>query len=390
MSGTIILGKPGSGKSYFCTLKVAQWLEDWVRYESAQGEPYKRKIYTNIPFDIEAISDYLAERLDLPFVDVSKYFEMLDESFFFGADGSRREWWLAFEEGAHVVLDEVHRYLGEGLARENKPYRDAHARWTSEHRHQQQDFIYITQNVDNIDRSVWRNVDDRWEIRNIKNLRVPLLQIPMQDIDVVREAWGCKQQYAVAVRGVLYQNRVVFNGESETILLNHRIFALYRSHKTAEASDRPSLRLGRLGSLLWFVRRHAWHIGLKVFVVLFGAWAILRTLYSMPSVMMQSIKTGKPEVTPVVASPLPDSPPPGMMRSSVSGKPGEITPIAVPSRIGNTDTIITGFVRGGVITPDGVLRVNDHIDYDGSIDVIDSVDVGKGIVYLRSGKKVQK
>ncbi len=51
---------------------------------------------------------------------------------------------------------------------------------------------------------------------------------------------------------------------------------------------------------------------------------------------------------------------------------------------------ILGFVRGGVITARGVLRRDDHIMVDGDKDYVSSVDLVRGILYLGSGKKVQK
>ncbi len=54
------------------------------------------------------------------------------------------------------------------------------------------------------------------------------------------------------------------------------------------------------------------------------------------------------------------------------------------------DDKIIGFVRGGVITPRGVLRKDDHLIIDGETDYVANVDLSKGILYLGSGKKVMK
>jgi hypothetical protein len=64
------------------------------------------------------------------------------------------------------------------------------------------------------------------------------------------------------------------------------------------------------------------------------------------------------------------------------------TAAAIPLRL--EDDKILGFVKGGVITPKGVLRKDDQIIVDGHQDKVSSVDVGRGILYLGSGKKVRK
>jgi hypothetical protein len=43
-----------------------------------------------------------------------------------------------------------------------------------------------------------------------------------------------------------------------------------------------------------------------------------------------------------------------------------------------------------VITKKGTLSLNDHIIVDGEKDYVKQVDVTRGILYLGSGKKIQK
>lgn len=54
------------------------------------------------------------------------------------------------------------------------------------------------------------------------------------------------------------------------------------------------------------------------------------------------------------------------------------------------DDEILGFLRGGVITPRGVIRVGDELAFEGERQKVKSVDVLRGVVTLSSGKKIQK
>ncbi len=54
------------------------------------------------------------------------------------------------------------------------------------------------------------------------------------------------------------------------------------------------------------------------------------------------------------------------------------------------DDIVTGMLRDAVITPRGVLRKGDVFVFQGEMDVLSGVHFAKGIVFLKSGKKVQK
>ena len=59
---TIIEGKPGSGKSYYATLHISEVVKQ------------KRKIYTNLSLNLEALSAYVG-------FDASQYVTLLDDDF---------------------------------------------------------------------------------------------------------------------------------------------------------------------------------------------------------------------------------------------------------------------------------------------------------------------
>jgi len=211
-----IHGKPGSGKSCFCTSLIVKQLGDWVRYEREQGERYARTFYTNIPLHIEAINDYLSKELCLKEVDVTDYIEVLDDTFFRTEDGKYREWWNDFPEGAFIVIDEVHHYLPASIKRKKDggiDYVDKFTNYVSMHRHRQHDIILLSQHIDNVTVEVKKQIDTVYEVLNVKNRKIGIwpLQVPMSDVDAVREAWGFPVQLAHIRRGICEARRVIYD-----------------------------------------------------------------------------------------------------------------------------------------------------------------------------------
>ena len=63
MSLSVIFGKPGAGKTYYAVMRIAEYLEDFCRFELQEGVEHERKIYTNLPLNFDAIDDYISDRL---------------------------------------------------------------------------------------------------------------------------------------------------------------------------------------------------------------------------------------------------------------------------------------------------------------------------------------
>ena len=268
MSLSVIFGKPGAGKSYFAVLKITQYLEDFCRYELTNGTEHERKIYTNLPMKDDAINEYISDRLGHN-VEASKYIKTLDEDFFVEKSASGQikkiDWWEKIPNGALIIIDEVQHYLSSSKD-EGGAYLKDFQLYISTHRHRQHDLIFLTQHTDNINKVCLNMAADAYHVINIKGRVLPFLGIPFADIDVVKEAFGYNQQYA----NILYGNYIgrAFKAESTLhILLKPEIYGLYRSHNTDEASDRPSLKMSKIGAILWFLRRHFWHLLLKAVVV---------------------------------------------------------------------------------------------------------------------------
>lgn len=256
-----IHGKPRSGKTCYCVSLIMNMLSDWAEFERREDKPFPRRLVTNIPLHVEAINERLSKDLGFE-VDLTDRIVLLNSDFFFDPyeTGRYREWWESFETGDFIVIDEVHHYLPASARykRDGMDYCDKFTQYVSMHGHRQHDLILLTQHIDNVNVEVKKQIETIYEVLNVKSqkLRFPL-SIPMEDIDVVREAWGCPQQLAHIRRGVCESRRVVYDKAFEIFVLTPSLFSLYRSHTmSGESLDRPSLKLGRWGSLRWFAWRH--------------------------------------------------------------------------------------------------------------------------------------
>lgn len=314
MALSLIVGKPGSGKSYYAVLKIAEYLTEWARYEIREGAPFQRALYTNLHLNIDEINRYVKLQIGQDF-DVTPYIFMLEDSFFYEETDGRRQpiaWWDNVPNGALLVFDEVHTYIpAQGVG--GRDFMQLFIEYCSTHRHRQQDLIFITQHTDNIHKSVLCLAGDAYHVCNVKSRVIPFLRIPFSDIDVVKEAWGCFRQVANIIYGN-YLGRSFKKESTTTIVLKPEIFALYQSHTLSGAGDsvdRPSLNLGRIGSIFWFIRRHWWHLAIKAALVYGAVWAIYFVLTDAPQRLSKSIskdiESKKPAASKKTITPLRDT-----------------------------------------------------------------------------------
>ena len=383
-----IHGKPGSGKSCYCVSLIVKQLADWVRYDLDHPEPFGRVLCTNIPLNIDAINEHLEKELCLKDVDVSEHVEILDDTFFRTTGGEYREWWQDFPEGAFIVIDEVHHYLPASVKRKKggQDYADKFTNYVSMHRHRQHDIILLSQHIDNVSTEVKKQIDTVYEVLNVKNRIVGVFPftVPMADVDVVREAWGFPVQMAHIRRGICESRRVIYDKGYQVFILTPTLFALYRSHtKSDEALDRPSLKLGKVGSLVWFARRHFLRFMFWGCVAIGVLMACRNMFTKLPSALVDGMLAGTktetkytppesfaPVITPI---PLPDN-----------------VDAATPAAAQPVDNAVTGFVRGGIITPKGILRVGDKMVIDGIDESIKRISFTDSTVWFESGKKYKK
>ncbi len=387
-----ITGLPGSGKSCYAMHLMYNMFLDWARYEKEHGQPFERKLYTNIPLRIKKINETATKALGWK-VDLSGQIVPLKEEFFL-QDGQPWAWWESFDVGSFVVIDEVQNLLPaqQNSDKAAKELRKSFMQYVSMHRHKQQDLIFMSQSISNVTNDIRKMIAVTFDVVNIKEQKIGPrwpFQIPMADIDVVKESWGYSTQFAHIFRGRKEGNRIKYDKDCEMFLMTPFLYDMYQSHTKSEATtDRPSLKLGKLGSLLWLGRRHGLRIGIASVLLgasLYAAWTVLR---DMPNIVMGAFKMGGPQFSNVAPTPEPtakDFPVTGKI-----GPPASIPITATPIVTKIENDTITGLVRDGVITPRGVLRKGDEIVLDGEKDTVANIHFGKGIVYLGSGKKVYK
>ncbi len=384
MTVQAITGLPGSGKSCYAMKLMYDKFLDWARYEKKHGRAFERKLYTNIPLRVEAINETASKELGHE-VDLSRQIVPLEESFFV-QDGEPWAWWESFDSGSFVIIDEVQNLLPaqQNSDKNAKSLRKSFMQYVSMHRHKQQDLIFMSQAIANVSTDIRKMIAVIYDVINIKDTKFGPFwpyQIPMSDIDVVKEAWGFSQQFAHIKRGRQEGGRFVYDKNCEMFLMTPFLFKMYKSHtKSDESTDRPSLKLGKIGSLLWLIRRHGLRIGMATIilsVVLYSGW---NTLKAMPTIVMEVVSGAAPEFSD------------GNKSASVPAAVPATVPVTaapLPQTVLQNDTV-TGLLKGGVITPRGVLRKGDEFVHEGEKDAISNVDFGRGIIYLESGRKLHR
>lgn len=273
---TIIEGKPGSGKSYYATLHISEVVKQ------------KRKIYTNLSLNLEALSAYVG-------FDASQYVTLLDDDFLkqdksLAPIGGKKPptdspyyWWNRFENGALIVIDEIQRILMKTPEKLDQPLTD----YFSKHRHRKQDWIFITQHMTGLSVVVRRNVEKVKSVLNAKSQRLPFpLWINGEDVQMLLHAFGVDRQVFRVKQGYLEGTyRVKYDDGYEIVQIRPEIFALYSTH-TLDAhsgqSDRPLpyKQTGniKVNAVLWFLKKYAPGVGFRLglcVAVIFGFVALL-------------------------------------------------------------------------------------------------------------------
>jgi hypothetical protein len=299
---SIIAGKPGSGKTCHMSTLLVDMLTDWVRYEIKHwdeekqeyvcGEVYPSSIWTNIVFNIEGLNETIGKRIGQE-VDVSKYMNYCDDSFFH--DPGCIYWWKKFPARAVVIIDEVHFYLGRKVEFGSLDLETELINWISTHRHTQQELYFLSQHTDQFANQVLGVADLLLEIVNLKSLSLPFpFSVPMSDIDELKRSFGITTQYYQANKGNFRGKAVRWSGAVDRHMMSGDIYRVYKSHDAGvEASDRPSLKMRPLEGVLWFARRHAWHLIPKAVVTLGIPFVGVPLLFGLPLAVMKGAQVDK-------------------------------------------------------------------------------------------------
>lgn len=289
MALNIITGKPGSGKSYYSVRLIVYKLKEFRDFEAREGKPIESKIYTNIKLDYDAINDYLG----VPGIS-ERYLVYLDERFFQDDLGRLVIWWEKFAPNTFVFLDEVQYYINIHGQKTVDEYMKKFDLWISTHRHDGQELFFITQHTDNIARSTLAMAEIMRRVDNIKNKVVPILGIPLSDFGTVKKAFGFDHQYAIVDFGKYIGKswRVEF---SERVLLEPSIFACYKSLADTATGDNVDMKLSPPAALLWFIKKHWFHLTLKAAFAYFFIRAIIAVVLALPSALSAAVMPDKKE-----------------------------------------------------------------------------------------------
>ena len=412
----IVVGKPGSGKSYHTVTLLLKYLEDWAMFERKEGEPFDRVLYTNLPLQIDAINAYLAKKMAYDDVDISHYIQPIDENVRLRFAESGGKFPLAMlPQNSMIVIDEVQKMFGAEMDsdRKNKAFQVEFRNYITTHRHLGHDLIFITQSTDNISKAILSQAEKLYDIENAKNssLKFPI-NIPLADIDIVKEAFGIKGQFYRCKVGKYTGRRVnKKEGEVTSHVMTKEVFACYNSYTLSDiTSDRPSLRLSRRAAIWWIFKRHAWHLALKLIVALFVLFWAIYFMKNFPTLLSNGLssaitpasaktphtppapeKTTVPQMTPPRPAPL------SSQRSNVRPLPGNtgctdphcthdhsLPPTPPPK----SSERITAIFPLGVITDNGRRKIGQTVMIEGTEETIKVTNVRLGVVTFESGKKI--
>ncbi|MGL4941804.1 MAG: zonular occludens toxin domain-containing protein [Thermoguttaceae bacterium] len=370
---TIVVGKPGTGKSYHVVAGLVDFFCDCARYEKANaGKEFERVVFSNLHLDVDALNDLVVRRTGIRDADVSHYYRFLDPAFFVTPD-----WWKTFPEGSHVVVDEVHKYLTAATYVEGvRGFSVVDlVDWLSTHRHQRQDITLITQHTDNFERAILTIADTLWEVVNIKNKSLPFpLSIPIADLDVVRGAWGLSTQFYQVNVGTYRGRSVRWTGTTTRHVQLSDVYAVYTSHTmTSQSNDRPDLKLGRIGSIIWFLRKHIFHLIIKGTVAYLACYIVYEAICGKDSLFFAPVSVTEASVSSDSSLPSPTPSPAALPVTSPTAAPiRSAAPVTPP--VGSE--VVTGYFPLSVITSTGrVVRIGDTLIVDGEPRRLIRVDV---------------
>jgi hypothetical protein len=402
---TIIAGKPGSGKTYHMMSVLVDKLVDFANYELKHGEKFVSSIWTNIPVHIDGMNETVSSRVGKK-VDITDYIHFCNEDFF--QDENCVYWWQKFPEKSLIVVDEVHHYLGRSVEYGSIELETELINFLSTHRHSHQEIYFLTQHTDQFCSQILGIAEQLFEVVNAKNMQLPFpLSLPMSDIDEVLRSFGIKNQYYQLNIGAYRGKAVKWSGASVRHLMTEEIFRVYQSHmKSDDTDDHPSLQRSRLEALLWFCKRHYWHLVPKAVVAAGLVFYVPGFLFSLPekfiggAVRVNSAAVSKEKTKDVNGSAAPVSVAPSAAAAAAqpAAKPELSSEVSKPVQALSKPAVTFERPKIVLLYEDSVVMNNGerwHIGDDlivaGSVrrEKLKSIDVVKGVVLFESGFRIR-
>lgn len=294
---TIVIGKPGSGKSYDTVRNLLRILENDVK----RGEI--RRVYTNLPLNVKGINDYLSKKLDKK-IDVSSSITLLNNDFFTFDDSlvteedyvkqgvgnstkkrvrdeSKGYWWNRFEDNALIIIDEIQKYL-HNSTKQTTSATLAISMYFSTHRHHRHEIILITQALTTLSTEVRKYAEQVKEVFNSKSMTIPFpFNINGHDLDILRAGFGIESQVYRVKTGILTPGnayRPQYEGDVEVLKTDKQIYACYTTHTKTQGKSRTDVDLPfkvdkyvKFRAVGWFLRKNAFNFGWKIAALVFLA-----------------------------------------------------------------------------------------------------------------------
>jgi len=337
MSIIVTCGKPGSGKTYHAIGQIVKEIYMWGMHEIRSGKRSERELYTNLPFNLEAVNEYLNRvhgreikalienrRLEsgedndsdthtnmvsmlvadgqrvvaqggepdgfIPNVYNGTYFDFASYINFY-AEGTIGRFWEHTPKYASIAIDEVHLYFSSEEA--EKALKDFKA-YMSTHRHEAHDIRLLTQHMDNVSSQVLKMCETVEDIQNMKSKRIPFVNIPVSDIQIVLQTFGIYNQTYCVSFGRVVGKSIKFEGNSERFVMGKEIYQLYNSFSQegdhgGATSDRPLFFVRRRDAVKWFIGEHWFSAGWKIGAIVFGMIAALIVLPFIPQLLTSGL-----------------------------------------------------------------------------------------------------
>lgn len=282
---TILIGKPGSGKSYH----VVRYLVNYLETLSSKSR-IDRVIYTNVSLNLSAFQDYFDRRkIDIKVDRVVRLLKETDlrlnpelvkpdeiktvkrgyRTYQEISPTSKCFFWNRFEDNALIIIDEIQKYIGS-VKEYGESEEQSLVEYFSLHRHKKHDWIFVTQALTSLSVVVRRVSERVIQVFNSKSLTLPFpLSIPVADIYTLLRGFGVQNQVYRVREGYLEGTyRVIYEGPVEVVRMTRDFFALYQTHTLLNDKDSPAMVAD--SELPFDLGRGAWHRAVRWFLFKHG------------------------------------------------------------------------------------------------------------------------